>query len=158
MLKVVLSDPDNGSALQTRPIAEAGQKPKGDERVLEVAQFSQVHGTFKSATRTGAGTTTIVSPDADGSLIITDIMISGEKQAGSSVEIRFTDGTDSAVMFLASQVDAPPQLAHSFLGRVQGWKDARIDMVTAGAGDATVLVCYTKIPSGLPYEEWDALR
>ena len=157
-VKVVLADAESSRALETRSIVEAGQKPRADERVLEVVQFSAVHGTFKSATRTTAGTTTIVTADDDGSLIVTDLMISGEKQAGSTVEVRFTDGTDNATLFLASQVDAPPQLAHSFAGRVQGWKDARIDMITSGAADATVLICYTKIPGGLPYAEWDALR
>lgn len=130
----------------------------GDQHVLVTTPPAAVHGTFKSATRTGAGTTQLVTPNANGSLLVTDILISGEKQAGSSTEIRFTDGSQTVTIFLASAVDAPPSFAHTFHGRLQGWRDARIDMVTVGSGDATVLVCYTKVPEGLLYAEWDALR
>ena len=45
-------------------------------------------------------------------------------------------------------------------GRWQGWKDARVEMVVAGGTghNITVSVVYVKMPTGLPYEEWDSLR
>jgi len=93
-----------------------------------------------------------------GSLLITDFIISGEKQVGSTVELRFTDDTNTETLFLANQVDAPAQIAHAFQGRVQGWRDARLDIITAGTADATVLVCYVKLIDSVPYAEWNALR
>jgi len=75
------------------------------------------------------------------------------------VEVRFTDGTNTVSLYgPASQVDFPVQIAHGFVGRCQGWRDARIDVVTVGTADATVTICYTKIPTSLPFKEWDALR
>ena len=130
----------------------------GDHHVLVTSPPASVHGTFKSATRTSAGTTQLVVPNANGSILVTDILISGEKQAGSSTEVRFTDDSQTESIFLASAVDAPPSFAHTFHGRLQGWRDARIDMVTTGAGDSTVTVCYVKVPEGLLYAAWDALR
>lgn len=125
---------------------------------LVVVPVTAIHGTFKSVTRISAGTTVLTSPNADGSLLVTDLLIGGEKQASSTVEIRFTDDVEDVALFIAHQPDAPPNIAHSFVGRFQGWKNARIDVITSGAGDATVTVGYTKIPTGLPFAEWDALR
>lgn len=130
----------------------------GDEQVPVVALFRGAFGTFKAATRTTAGTTEITSPGIGGSLILTDLMVTGEKQAGSSVEVRFTDGTNTVTLYLASQVDAPASTAISFSGRWQGWKDARLDMITVGTADATVAVGYIKVPGGLEFAEWNALR
>ena len=126
--------------------------------ILATTDFAGAHGRFRSATRTTAGTTAVVTPPISGSIIVTDLLISGEKQASSTAEVRFTDGSNTATLFLASQVDAPPAFAHTFRGRVQGWKDARIDMITSGAGDATVTICYVKVPTGLVFAEWNALR
>jgi len=130
----------------------------GDQVVLVSATPPAVHGTFKSATRASAGTTTITSPTANGSLLITDILISGEKANSATTEVRFTDGSNNVTLFLTQQVDFAANLGVGFQGRVQGWKDARIDMITTGTQDVTVLVCYTKVPEGLPFAEWDALR
>ena len=130
----------------------------GDQHVLVSCTPPSIHGTFKSATRASAGTTSITTPTAGGSLLITDILISGEKAASATTEVRFTDDTNNVTIFLTQQVDFAANLGVGFQGRVQGWKDARIDMITTGTQDVTVLVCYTKVPEGLPFAEWDALR
>jgi len=158
MIKAELVHAKTGKSLHVEDYWSLRHSNLGDQAVLVTASPASIHGTFKSATRTGAGTTQLVLPRANGSLLITDILISGEKQAGSTAEVRFTDGTNTVTVFLASQVDAPPSFAHSFHGRLQGWRDARIDFITSGAGDATLLVCYTKVPEGLLFAEWDALR
>lgn len=149
---------EDGRILHTEDYWAEREANLGDQVILVTASPASVHGTFKSVTRTTAGTTIVTSPNANGSLLITDILISGEKQTGSSTIVRFNDGTQNIVVFNASQVDAPPSIAHSFHGRLQGWRDAYIEMETTGAGDATVLICYTKVPEGIPYAEWDALR
>ena len=131
-----------------------------DSPILAVSEEARLYGAFRSKTRTTAGTTAVITPISGGSLILTDLLISGEKQATSSVEVRFTDGSNTVTVFLVSQSDAPASLAHSFAGRFHGWKDARVDMITTGAGDATVTIGYYKINGSrtLPFEAWDALR
>lgn len=159
MINIQLVDSITGKIYHTfDPFGDLNPEASQDEIFLGVCDPVLAHGTFQSATRTTAGTTTVVTPLDNGSLIVNDLVISGERQASSDVTVQFTDGTNTAVLFLASQVDAPPNIAHSFKGRVQGWQDARLDMITSGAGDATVLICYTKVPNGLPYAEWNALR
>jgi hypothetical protein len=157
-IKATLTHGRTGKQLHVDDFWAPRRSQPGDQTLLVVTNPYSAHGAFKSATRTTAGTTTLVTPNANGSLLITDILISGEKQTSSSAEVRLTDGTNSATVFLASQVDAPPSFAHAFQGRLQGWRDARIDFITSGAGDATLLVCYTKVPEGLLFAEWDALR
>jgi hypothetical protein len=160
MIKVHIFDPVTNKAIGTDDIFADEFLPaaSGDRPSLSVTNHHQLHGTFKSITRTSAGTTTIVTPPENGSLLLTDLLISGEKQASSTTEVRFTDGTETVTIFLASQVDAPPAFAHTFGGRFQGWQDARIDVITSGAGDATVTLGYVKAPTGLPYVEWDSYR
>lgn len=157
MLKSVLQTA-HGVALDTIKYFTAKPGVFTDPDVLVTAPVGSIHGTFKSVTRTGAGTTTIVAPVMNGSLIITDIVVTGEKQAASDVTLQFTDGAQTIVLLNPFSTDAPPTLSVSFVGRVQGWKDAQLDMVTVGIADAQILVCYTKLPVGLPFAEWDALR
>jgi len=148
----------DGVAIQSRAPLAPFQPAKTEDEILITSDFVRAFGVFRAAARITAGTTTIVTPPASGSILLTDLMISGEKQAGSTTSVQFTDGTDTVTIFLASQVDAPPQIAIPFAGRFQGWKDAQIDMVTSGAGDATVTIGYVKVPNGLPFDEWDAYR
>lgn len=157
MIKTRLFGRNNKEVHTASPYEGFPTTPVGDE-ILVTVGFPGIHGVFKSVTRDEAGTTTITGPILGQSILLTDLLISGEKQAGSTVEVRFTDGTNTVTIFSASQVDAPPNFAHSFVGRIQGWADARLDMITSGAGDATVMVGYVKIPSGIPFSEWDSFR
>ena len=149
---------DSSGSLETIHYFTTKPGVDSDPSVMVVAPVAGVHGTFTSQTRTGAGTSTLTTPVTGGSLILTDLLISGEKQAGSSVEVRFTDGSATETIFLISQVDVPAQVAIPFAGRFQGWRNARVDMITAGTADATVTIGYTKLPVGLVFAEWDALR
>lgn len=115
-------------------------------------------GRFKSSTRSSAGTTTVTSPDQGGSIILTDLIISTDKVNGATITVQFTDGTNTVSIFDGVATDAPINLALSFGGRWQGWRDARIDMVTAGALNATVAIGYYKYKDSLVYAEWDSLR
>lgn len=159
-IKAFLTDLKTGEAFASKRIWKDPftQLNGSVDRILEVVDAQKVYGTFNSETRTEAGTTTITTPSAAGSLWITDLLISGEKQNASTVEVRFTDGVNTETLFLASQTDAPASFAHSVGGRFQGWKNARIDMVTVGTADATVTLGYVKMPTGLEYAKWDSLR
>lgn len=128
------------------------------EPVPIVTTEPALHGVFKSATRTTAGTTTITSPDPGGTVVLTDLIISTDKTNATSVVVRFTDDTETINVVVGDSVNAPVNLAIAFGGHWQGWKDARVEMVTTGTVSATVALGYMKIPSGIPFSEWDTLR
>ena len=119
---------------------------------------AQAHGHWKTGTRTTLGTTIIATPRPGRSLTIADILMSGEKQAGSSVKLQFTDGVNTEEIVITDQVDSTPTLAAGLSAYLRGWKDARIEMVTTGAGDATVTVSYLHSSEALTFAEWDAER
>ncbi len=158
MLNVNLVDPNTKSSLHHERVWAETPRVKGDEVFLVGVDSNQAHGTFANASRTTAGTTTITSPNASGSLLITDLVLNTEKQTGGQVDVQFTDGTDTVVVFRAFCNDAPANLVLNAGGRFQGWKDARLDLVVTGATDCSVTLGYVKLPTGLPYEEWDSLR
>ena len=123
-----------------------------------VVALGNLFSNFKSSNRTTAGTTTITEPGAGGSIQVLDMLISAEKKNGGAVTVRFNDGTNIVSMFRADLTDAPANIAASFAGRWQGWKDARLEMVTASTENATVAVSYLKRPQSLEFAEWDAFR
>lgn len=152
-------------SISVRLVARGGEaelhfwpSPGTNEPTLVVLTPGQAHGHFKTATRTTAGTTIIVQPKPGLSIQVTDIIVSGEKQAGSSVSVQFTDGGDTEVMIKVDQVDSSPNLAPNLQSYFRGWKDARVEIVTAGAGDGTVTVGYIHSNAALTYAEWDAER
>ena len=62
---------------------------------LVIATMPQLAGTFSAASRTEDGTTAVVTPDADGSILITDLLISTGKSVGNTLTINFTDGSNT---------------------------------------------------------------
>ncbi len=119
---------------------------------------SQAHGHFKSATLTAANTVVIVQPKASKSIWVTDIIVSGEKQASSDITVQFTDGTDTEIMVVIDQVDSSPNLSINLNSYFRGWKDARVELVTSGAGDATVTIGYLHSKDDTGFDEWSAQR
>ena len=119
----------------------------------------KLYSSFRSATRTLAGTTAIVTPRSGEAIALTDIVVSGEKKAGT-VTIQFADGVNTVVICAIPLVDAPANFSIPFMGRWAGWRGARIDMVTTADIAITITVGYTRIKSSnaLSYAEWDAER
>ena len=134
------------------------ESPKTGLPTLVVLSPGLAHGRFKAATRTVAGTTTIVTPEPGGSIILTDLLISSQKFSLGAVKVQFTDGTDTVVIFDIDVTDAPVAVALPFNGRWEGWQDAQVDMVTTLDPAATVSIGYIHISSSLTFAEWDALR
>lgn len=132
--------------------------PVKKEPTLVVMSPGQAHGVFRSANRTTAGTTAIVTPVVGNAILLTDLLISSQKFSSGSVEITFTDGTDSVSIFKIDVTDAPVFLSHRFEGYWNGWKDARIDFITVGDLDGTVSIGYLNIPSTETFGEWDNQR
>lgn len=151
MLKVNLTHAEDGSE------AEIAHTPHGHILLTTTPEKQYAH--FKAATRTTAGTTVVVQPTSGEAVALTDILISGEKKAGT-LTIQFTDGTNTINIIVVPLTDAPANYAVPFVGRWAGWRDARVSMVTDAVANITVAVGYIKIGSEntLSYAEWDAAR
>lgn len=154
----VLIDAKDGKTLATEDFWRGPHEIERDERVLMVVDPSSAHSTFRAVTGASSGTVTLVTPKDSGSIIVSDIVLSGDRVNGGQVAIRFTDGTNTINIFVADVTDAPVTLAIPFEGRVQGWKDARIDVVVTGNVTYSVMATFMKVPDGLPFSEWDELR
>lgn len=151
MLPVNLFDPDSGEAFDSVKF--------GERRIFVVADHQHAAGVFKAATRESAGTTIIVQPAGGGSVSLHDILISAEKKNAGELTLQFTDGTQTEVIFAPIVTDAPVNVGLSIKGQWRGWKDARVELVTAGATfKTTVTLGYAKLSDGLEFSEWDAKR
>lgn len=151
MLKAILIDPATGKVLEV--LEDIFGHPN-----LAVTDHYAKDVCFKSKTRTGAGTSTIAAPKTDGALMLTDMIVSTDRVALSQLTVFFDDGVRTIPIFDGYANDAPINFASNFRGGWTGWKDAAFKMATVAAITATVAVGYIKIPTGLEYEEWDALR
>jgi hypothetical protein len=153
MLKSILSDSFTGKSLSTGC-------PTGEELELTTNTHAMVKGMFYSASRSAAGTTTIVTPKLSAGLSVTDLVMEQDKAANAVLTVQFTDGTNTVPLMVLHTIDAPLTIAIPFAGRIIGWRDARIDMVTVGDANANVLIGFYRIPHefALPYSEWLAER
>lgn len=127
-------------------------------KILISETHAQVAGVFKAATRSSGGTSIITEPDKDGCIVLTDIMITSDRVAASSFTVRFTDGTNTITIISANANDAPVNLATSFAGAWNGWRNARLELVSVGNVTVTVACGYYKLYDSMLYSEWDALR
>lgn len=150
-LKALLIDPSSGKVLEI--IEDIFGHPS-----LAVTDHYMKGTCFKSETRTGAGTSTITSPVTDGALLLTDMIISTDRVANSRLTVFFDCGTYQVNIYDGYANDAPINFALGFHGGWTGWKDAALKMTTVAVIKATIAVGYIKIPEGLEYEVWDALR
>ena len=158
-----------GIEVRTLAVGHGQSQPKEPHYVAsqfhphEIVQVNtsgpQRHGVFKAVNRTSAGTTTITSPDGLGAIVVTDLLISAKKAANSDVSVQFSDaGANTVIIFLADSINSDFNLAIPFVGLFRGWQDADLELVTTGNVVATVTAGYMKVPDGLPFTEWDALR
>ena len=153
-----LKDARDGKHLEVAEFWKNGRVQDKAERSLVVSDPLKIHGTFKSVESNTAETITVVEPNLSGSLIIADLILSTERQNGGTVTIQFTDGTDTALIYKVFATDAPVSISTGISGRLQGWKDARIELVNVGDTDCTLLVTYVKVPDAFPFAQWDELR
>ena len=130
----------------------------GTEEVLITEDYVTAFGVFKAVSLTDAGTIPIVSPKPGGSIAITDILISATKVNASTCEILFDDDVNSETLFLANMTNGELFYSHTVKGRMQGWKDARLDLTTVNGSDVYVTIGFVHLPDGLEYSEWNDLR
>jgi hypothetical protein len=157
-LKTSIIDPEDGTSLELERYWQGHHPISKDERFLSVTTPTSAHSTFRSLERSTAGTDIIVAPNDNGSLVLSDIIVTTEKQTAGTVTVQYNDGTNSELIFKAFAKDGPISISTALTGRVQGWRDAWIEWVNVGDTDSTILLTYVKVPEGLPYAEWDAFR
>jgi hypothetical protein len=152
MLKAVLVDQSDGQTMFS-------EEASNGECVLAVERYERIYGMFYSVSRTTAGTTVIVSPRLGAGIVITDLIMSQDK-ANSTITIRFYDGTNAQVLAAFNTVDAPLSIAMPFTGKIKGWQNAWVEMVTSANSNAYVTVGFYHSNSThtLPYTEWLAER
>lgn len=154
MIKTALADIQTGKPIHAISVPVNGQ----EFHLLTTTTVAEAFGSFKSATRTTAGTTIVTSPPNEGSIILTDYIVTSDRKNAATVTMQITDGVNTIVVLSPDVTDAPVNLTHAFKGLWRGWKNARVELVTTGAVIATLSVGYYKVKSGLGFEEWDALR
>ena len=156
----LISGEDESDLRSARFYANPSLAPSPDWPMLCVVQAGQLQGVFRTSSITTPTTTTVVSAPALGSLLLTDVVISADKVNNTTLTVQFTDGVDTAIIIAPDTINEAVNLSWSPAGRIQGWQDARIDVVTGGAGTpaVTILLGYIKMPIGVPFAEWDALR
>lgn len=153
MLKVQLTDAETNKKLET-------QKQFG-EPVLITQTHRAIFGTFKAVTNSGSQTQTIVAPPSNDGLVLTDLLISSDKTANSTVTVRFTDGTNTINIFVGDSSNAPITLGIAFQGHWAGWQGARLELLTDTVGQsATATVGYYKVDEKYvdTFTAWDAKR
>ncbi|MEE8382222.1 MAG: hypothetical protein V3R78_10170 [Thermodesulfobacteriota bacterium] len=154
MLKFFLADKE-GFPAHYEPYNVIGEE---DNIALVTTTIALAHSTFKSVTRTTAGTSIITIPSLEGAIVITDILITGEKRIGATITVRFTDDTNTINLLIGDAANNSINLGHAFNGLVQGWRNSRVELVTVADVTATVTLVYYKVEEGLSFLEWDSRR
>jgi hypothetical protein len=153
MIKSILTHPKDKSAVLIE------ESTRGD-CVLVVEPYPRAYSGFYSVSRTTAGTTIIVTPKLSAGIVITDLIMSQEKISNGSITVRFNDGTNTVIVASASSSDAPVNLAIPFVGKISGWKNAWVELITTATGSANATIgFYRTFPDYTQsYTEWLADR
>ncbi len=129
---------------------------------LITEDHSRVATLFKSVTHSTAATTTITKPKPGGAIVMTDMIVSGEKIASGLITVQFNDGSNQVPVTISHVNDNGVNLSSSLQGLCLGWKDAFIEMITNTMNqDATVTIWYYFVRDEkrvLEFADWDELR
>ncbi len=155
MFGLYLKDLVTGRAIR----AVSHFQEKSESKMLTITDVASHYGHFKSATYNNEAGATLVAPSTSGSLQLTDLIVTSEKQNAGVVTVQFYDGTNT-VLIASAEADSPIGLASNFVGRWRGWKDAYIQVIVSAVFNATVSVGYVKInpKETLGFDAWDAQR
>jgi hypothetical protein len=156
-LDVILKHAGTGKELHSE-----GYYHEGSEgRMLLVTTIHDNYGLFKSSAFTAQGTTEMVTPKGNGSIQMTDLIITFEKKGSAVITLNYHDGTNTVTIFKGTVTDAPLNFSSNFKGRWQGWQGAHIDVVITGADVVgNIAIGYVTHPTigSLPYSDWNAER
>lgn len=130
--------------------------------VLATTTNQKQQGVFKAQKFTTTTTgTTLAAPDGDGSIELTDLIISFEKKNTAEITIRYNDGSNTETIWFGDATDGLINIAVSFQGKWQGWKGAYVEVVIANAAlDGSIGLGFIKHneADSLSYSEWNARR
>jgi hypothetical protein len=157
MIKAVLTHSASGKELHSEEYYQEGE----EGRVLLIQTIPKQYGFFKTGAYTVQGTFEQITPKGDGSLELTDMIVTFEKKNLGVVTINFHDGTNTAQLLRTPLTDSSLNLSMNFVGRWKGWAAAHIDVIISGADSiGTVAIGYIRHneANSLPYAEWNALR
>ena len=130
-------------------------------RLFGVTTYQKEKSVFKTVIWAAAvSETVLVSALGDGSIEITDILVSAEKKNGGSLVIHFDDGTNEATLLKASVDDSAYNIASNFQGKVQGWRGANLYYTVVGTytGSITIVYIHHNKENSMTHGEWDARR
>ena len=131
----------------------------GQHELLIIEDYVRAHSVFKTVSLTSAGTVNIFTPLGEGSLVLADVVFSATKVQSSTLELLFDDGTNTETIFKASVSNQPIGFASwPAKGRVQSWRDAKLDLTTVNNTNVFMTCVYMKLPNSLTYTEWTNLR
>lgn len=148
----VLVDRASGQDILTVPA------PGGGGPVLIAQTIGQAFGVFRSVSGNTAGTFSIANIKAGESAVVTDILLSSKKKAGSSLTLRFSDGTDIVNIFSPDTVTDPVNFSASLAGLFLGWSGADLEIVTVADVVFTATIGFYKFTGGDEFSVWDAKR
>jgi len=156
-IKTIIIDPCSNEAVAIQDAGDFGKILT----TVDPLRILSVFKTTKIASGDGTGSTTVATPRGDGSIVVTDLIVSFEKKTSAEVLLQFNDGTNDELVWFGDMQDAPISFGVAFAGRWQGWQNAYLEIVVAGAGlDGSIGVGYAKVSkeNSLMYAEWDARR
>jgi len=133
----------------------------GGHTHLITEDHARVATNYVFAEHDGASTTAVITPNEGQAIVVTDLVIAGEKRTNATIVVRFTDGTNTAGIISPVVNDDAVNLHIGFVGRYRGWRDARIEFITDTANQvATITVGYYHLRGEgvLDFATWDALR
>lgn len=154
-IKVYLINNQSSQALDCEP-GFAG------DCTLITESLVRLNAKWQSGINSAAETIDIVTPEADESIFITDLLLtSSKKVANSTIILQFYDGTNTEKIMEIEGASAPVEFSHAFAGGLRGWKDAILQVITDQALMYVVtLIGYVKVSKDLTktYSEWSAER
>jgi|LGOV01.1.fsa_nt_gb hypothetical protein len=154
-IKVYLSNPQSDQVLDCGP-GFTGRC------TLVAESLVRLDSKWQSGINNAAETVNVVTPDTNGSIFITDILVtSSKKVANSTIILQFYDGTNTEKIMEIEGVSAPVEFSHAFAGGLSGWKGAALQVITDQIAMYVVtLVGYIKVSKDLTktYSEWNADR
>ena len=153
-----LANHTNGDYIYScKPIDQFIEPITGREYLITFDAL-HAHGLYKTTTIVASGTVTVVLAPPGGSILITDIVMNADKSANSTITLEWNDGTVQDELLSAQLGNQNFQMVWSVTGRVQGWEDARLDILTSGTFNASINIGYIRMPAGDKKGTWDILK
>lgn len=139
----------NGRALHTHPSQFDGSPQ------LVVSTPGTAHGRWNTIQGTVAGTIILAEVNAGVGLVLTDLVVSAKKKAGSTLDVKFTDDVDDEIILSPDTVTDRVNLSANYISKVSGWSGARLEVVTVADVIYTCFAAFYRIQETDSHALWD---